>query len=500
MRKSIKNILDSIDKKFTQESPEKQIGHFAGANLETISEDNESEKVIPSASPFKLAPKNYLNLLNNGSNSTSPNSGEGSTNGIWNCLRKSVESPRIDFKKFREISPSRRLVERTSSFSPSRRSQNNSDTEDSFPITSQQALHVYGKLLSDLDKRELKAVNQVYYLGNFQKRRDFCDDKGFYKPFKGDHLIFRFEIEEVLGKGSFGIVLKCKDHKRKEKVAVKVLRKKLSIKRQGEEEVRILQEICGDEKDDGKCIVDLRLCFEARGHLCMVYELLSLDLYSFLKESSSEGMDLGLIKRIATQILIGIKHIHNKGFIHCDLKPENILLKSRRKTSIKIIDFGTSTRVSGRVFSYIQSRYYRAPEVILGLKYGTEIDIWSFGCILVELYRGYPIFPGETEKDQICRIIAVLGNPPVDQIESSPRADLFFEEDFSPKITKSRRGIKQYPNSRPLSIVLEEAPSEFLDLVTKCLEWNPAQRITAEQALKHPWIKGRHYKNRGRAR
>lgn len=85
--------------------------------------------------------------------------------------------------------------------------------------------------------------------------------------------------------------------------------------------------------------------------------------------------------------------------MHCDLKPENILLKQPNKSGIKVIDYGSSCFTNSRIYTYIQSRFYRAPEIILGIPYTMAIDMWSFGCIIAELYTGYPIFPGENETD-----------------------------------------------------------------------------------------------------
>ena len=85
--------------------------------------------------------------------------------------------------------------------------------------------------------------------------------------------------------------------------------------------------------------------------------------------------------------------------MHCDLKPENVMLRQPNRSIIKVIDFGSSCLTDERIYTYIQSRFYRAPEVILGLPYGTPIDMWSFGCILDELLTGYPLFPGERNND-----------------------------------------------------------------------------------------------------
>jgi dual specificity tyrosine-phosphorylation-regulated kinase 2/3/4 len=97
--------------------------------------------------------------------------------------------------------------------------------------------------------------------------------------------------------------------------------------------------------------------------------------------------------------LYALKYLKEFSIIHCDLKPENILLKEPNKSGIKIIDFGSSTFISERVYTYIQSRFYRAPEIMLGIPYTCAIDMWSFGCIMAELYVGYPIFPGDSEND-----------------------------------------------------------------------------------------------------
>lgn len=120
---------------------------------------------------------------------------------------------------------------------------------------------------------------------------------------------------------------------------------------------------------------------------------------------------MNIIRKFGIQVLYALKFLNHHKIIHCDLKPENILLKSSNKTGVKLIDFGSSCFEHEKLYTYIQSRFYRSPEVILGLSYTTQIDMWSFGCLLCELYTGYPIFPGETEHDQILAMMEVLGVP-----------------------------------------------------------------------------------------
>jgi dual specificity tyrosine-phosphorylation-regulated kinase 2/3/4 len=108
------------------------------------------------------------------------------------------------------------------------------------------------------------------------------------------------------------------------------------------------------------------------------------------------------------------------------LKPENILLKRPDRSGIRVIDYGSSCYTNEKVFTYIQSRFYRAPEVILGLDYGLPIDMWSTGCILAELYTGHPLFPGENEPDQLACIMQLLGPPKKEYLDQCSRKKQFF--------------------------------------------------------------------------
>ncbi|ERL91865.1 hypothetical protein D910_09189, partial [Dendroctonus ponderosae] len=140
---------------------------------------------------------------------------------------------------------------------------------------------------------------------------------------------------------------------------------------------------------------------------------------------------------------------------------ENVLLKQRGSSSIKVIDFGSSCYSNQRVYTYIQSRFYRSPEVILGLTYGTAIDMWSLGCILAELYTGYPLFPGENEVEQLACLMEVLGAPPDDLISAATRKRLFFVD----------------------ALLLCRDFSALCQIL-----WNPKRRLTPNEALNHSWI------------
>lgn len=120
-----------------------------------------------------------------------------------------------------------------------------------------------------------------------------------------------------------------------------------------------------------------------------------------------------------------------------------------------MIDFGSSCFVEEQLYTYIQSRFYRAPEIIFGIRYSNAIDMWSFGCILAELCRGYPIFPGENEHDQIGYIMEINGLPPIELLRRGTRAHIFFERDGLPIIVPNSEGKIRLPNTKFLHEVLD---------------------------------------------
>ncbi len=159
------------------------------------------------------------------------------------------------------------------------------------------------------------------------------------------------------------------------------------------------------------CVNTVRLLthFMYRNHQCLVFEMLSLNLYELLKNTQFGGVSLNLIRKFAKQVLKALAFLARKDvdIIHCDLKPENILLRHPKKSGVKVIDFGSSCRSNKRMYSYIQSRFYRSPEVMLGLPYAVSIDMWSLGCILAEMHTGEPLFSGSNQFDQMQKIVKV---------------------------------------------------------------------------------------------
>jgi dual specificity tyrosine-phosphorylation-regulated kinase 2/3/4 len=153
--------------------------------------------------------------------------------------------------------------------------------------------------------------------------------------------------------------------------------------------------------------------------------------------------------------LQALKYLREENLIHCDLKPENILLKSPDKSGIKVIDFGSSCFSNQRIYTYIQSRFYRAPEIIMGIPYTAAIDMWSFGCILTELFTGIPLFPGESEQEQLSLIMEVIGLPSHDILSQASRKNVFFDDKTNePFLSKDSQSNFRIPSSKPLDEIL----------------------------------------------
>lgn len=257
----------------------------------------------------------------------------------------------------------------------------------------------------------------------------------------------RYLILDVLGQGTFGQVVKCQNLKTQEVVAVKVVKNRTAYFNQSMMEVSVLDLLNSKlDKNDDHHLLRLKDTFIHRQHLCLVFELLSVNLYELIKQNQFRGLSTTLVRVFAQQLLNGLALLNKARLIHCDLKPENILLKNLESPIIKIIDFGSACDERQTVYTYIQSRFYRSPEVLLGLPYSSAIDMWSLGCIVVELFLGLPLFPGSSEYNQVARITEMLGLPPVWMLEMGKQSGEFFEKitDEYGRRTYRLKSMEQY--------------------------------------------------------
>ena len=257
-----------------------------------------------------------------------------------------------------------------------------------------------------------------------------------YPVRKGEIWLQRYEVFELLGKGSFGQVVKAYDIQANEEIAIKIIKNKHAFHQQAQIEIGILEKLRQKDPRDSHNIVKMKHTFYHRGHLCIVFEILSYSLYNLLENTQFKGVSLNLTRKFASQICDALNFLSHENIIHCDLKPENILLVHPNKSFIKVIDFGSSCEANDRPYTYIQSRFYRSPEVLLQSGYDLAIDMWSLGCILVELITGDPLFAGSNETDQMYKIVEELDMPPDYLLDKAPKAKKYFEqvnEQWKPK-------------------------------------------------------------------
>lgn len=337
----------------------------------------------------------------------------------------------------------------------------------------------------------------------------------------------KYVILDLLGQGTFGQVVKCINVKTRELCAVKVIKNQPAYFNQSMMEVTVLEMLNQKyDREDRRHIVRMKDTFIFRQHLCIVVELLSLNLYDLIKQNGYRGFSLGLCRVFLAQTLDALTALKEARIIHCDLKPENILLKSLEAPIIKVIDYGSACHEHQTVYTYIQSRFYRSPEIILGLPYTSSIDMWSVGCIAAELFLGLPIFPGCSNYDQISRIVECLGLPPHHMLEMGKESLTYFDkfpnqppgrgyslktrERYSfetgrnepvPKkyfsITTFPQIIINYPMRSSKEITAFERDTEmanrrcFADFVGGLLNLNPLERWNPYQAMQHPFITGK---------
>eukprot|EP00043_Microstomoeca_roanoka_P008439 m.81234 g.81234 ORF g.81234 m.81234 type:complete len:643 (+) comp14240_c1_seq1:420-2348(+) len=366
------------------------------------------------------------------------------------------------------------------------------------PLTPVQALEKYSRHLTPYEQEEIMTYGQIWFVGAKAKKiqasvskpnnNGYDDDKGRYKCIKHDHIGYRFEIMRGLGKGSFGDVVETFDHKTKQPQAVKIIRNERRFHRQAQIEIKILEQLKRSDRKGTHHVVHLNEYFMFRNHLCITFDLMHQDLYNALKKDGFKGFTLTQVNKFCKSLLSCLRLLRRQKIIHCDLKPENILLTEKNNDDITVIDFGSACFEHQKIHSYIQSRFYRAPEVILSTGYSIAIDMWSLGCILAELYTGHPIFPGRDEKEQLMFQMEVLGLPPDHVLHSSKRGSVFFHSDGSPRVTTDRKGRVHLPGTKSLSKALGTDDHVFLDFIQRCFDWDPQTRMTPKEASRHPWI------------
>ncbi|KAF4513984.1 hypothetical protein B566_EDAN013539 [Ephemera danica] len=285
----------------------------------------------------------------------------------------------------------------------------------------------------------------------------------------------RFHKIEKIGEGTYGVVYKAKDIKTGKFVALK----KILLEPNNEgvpsttiREISVLKELRHPN------IVALRdVVHVVENHrLYLVFEFLDMDLKKYL-DLSKHPLPIDLVRSYVRQMLEGIKFCHSHRVLHRDLKPQNLLIDMKGR--MKLADFGLARAFAVPLRTYtheVVTLWYRAPEILLGARfYSCGVDVWSVGCIFAELLQRKAMFPGDSEIDQLFRVFRTLGTP---------------SEETWP-------GISKLPDYKPIfpqwtrqkfSDLLPPLPETAHDLLLGMLMYDPTQRISAKQALEHPWL------------
>lgn len=360
-------------------------------------------------------------------------------------------------------------------------------------------------LLSSFEREEVRSYSRIHFVSDMcskiENNKDlpnfgFDNKHGDYIVCKNDHIKYRYQILDILGRGSFSLVVKCKDHLLGDEVAIKIIRNRDKFKKQAAIESSILSTLKQfyKEKEDNPDFVcstiDFKDCFDFRSHQFLVFPVIGSNLYQLLKRKK-EGFSMNFVRSVAIQLIASLVHLRTNGIVHCDLKLENILLKDddEKNCKIVIIDFGSSCYENNTIYPYIQSRFYRAPEVLMGLKYSFEIDMWSLGCILPELRSGSAAFPGLNEQDQLACIAELLNEPPNKMVESCSRKDLF-NSDGSIKLVPNNNNQVRVIGSRSIQHLINARTKDkqFVNFLEGTLRWDPKCRLSPSDAKNHPWL------------
>ncbi|CAI0459085.1 unnamed protein product [Linum tenue] len=262
------------------------------------------------------------------------------------------------------------------------------------------------------------------------------DAEGYYSHRFGEVLDGRYEIIAAHGKGVFSTVVRAKDLKagsdEQEEVAIKIIRNNETMNKAGQVEVSILNKLAGADLENRRHCVRFLSHFKYRNHTCLVFESLHMNLREVLKKFGRNiGLKLTAVRAYAKQLFIALKHLRNCGVLHCDIKPDNMLV-NEAKNVLKLCDFGNAM-FSGKneITPYLVSRFYRAPEIILGLSYDHPMDIWSVGCCLYELYTGKVLFPGQTNNDMLRLHMELKGPFPKKMLKKGAFVDQHFDLDLN---------------------------------------------------------------------
>ncbi len=327
---------------------------------------------------------------------------------------------------------------------------------------------------------------------------------------EGDLIAGRYKILSALGEGTFGKVVKVKDMQRNEVLALKVVRNVERYTEAAEMEARVLRKL-GKWDPRGKHLcVQMLDYFNYHGHACLAFDMLGASLFDFLKDNGYAPYPMRHVREIALDLCRAVAFLHDNRLVHTDLKLENVLFydsghdlvvdaatgretKVLRNAEIRVIDFGSATFEYEHHTRIVQTRHYRAPEVILELGWSYPCDAWSVGCILFEMALGRPLFDERDNGRHLAEMEVTLGRLPESMIRQSRVGKKYFSKSGSatdrPKLRPTCKPLIRYPDWREMAAGQEmDDWEDLMDLVSKLLAFRPFCRLTMREALRHAFF------------
>ncbi|NP_001088314.1 pre-mRNA processing factor 4B S homeolog [Xenopus laevis] len=339
-------------------------------------------------------------------------------------------------------------------------------------------------------------------------RDNWTDSEGYYRVNIGEILEKRYNVYGYTGQGVFSNVVRARDMARaNQEVAVKIIRNNELMQKTGLKELEFLKKLNDADPDDKFHCLRLFRHFYHKQHLCLVFEPLSMNLREVLKKYGKDvGLHIKAVRSYSQQLFLALKLLKRCNILHADIKPDNILV-NESKTILKLCDFGSASHVADNdITPYLVSRFYRAPEIIIGKMYDYGIDMWSVGCTLYELYNGKILFPGKTNNHMLKLAMDLKGKMPNKMIRKGVFKDQHFDANLNfmyievDKVTE-REKVTVMSTINPTKDLLtdligcQRLPEDqrkkvhqIKDLLDQILMLDPAKRISINQALQHPFI------------
>lgn len=350
--------------------------------------------------------------------------------------------------------------------------------------------------------------NQISTVNGSHLNDNWDDAEGYYKINIGETIDGHYSVFSCTGQGVFSNVVRARDiNKQNQEVAIKIIRNNHITLKSGLKELEFLRKLNEADPEDKFHCLRLFANFYHKQHLCLVFEPLSMNLREVLKKyGKNVGLHITAVRSYTRQLFRALRLLKKCQIMHADIKPDNILV-NETKLVLKLCDFGSASDASENdITEYLVSRFYRAPEIILGLPYDYGIDLWSVAVTIYELYTGKIMFPGKTNNEMLKMFMDLRGKMTNKFIKKAMLKDKHFDADCNfiyretDKITKYEKVsvLTNIPVTRDLHSELisnQRMPEDQLrkvvqlkDLLDKILIIDTTKRINIKQAMSHPFV------------